>query len=195
MSSRNLKKDKPAPMPTNRKGGKKCPSFCTFLVLALALCLAVGVQAQTDTTKHIKGWGFTSVQYTHAVTGDNGALASFGFLTHVTGPLYTAARVDVGHYGVVNNDWLLLTKVQESDFYVGMLGGLDGTFKPDSSSTLMSYINGAGGIMASYQSRWKFLGFSNLNLSAVVRYHFALRETVTYVDGWTAGFVVALPWY
>lgn len=164
-----------------------------FVILA---CVVIGASAMAqDTTKTIKGWGFVGGQYTHAVTGKDGGLATLGFLTHVTGPLYTAARIEAGHYGVVNNDWILLTRVQESPLYVGFVGGLDGTFKPDESTALTAYLNGAGGVMASVQTKWKFLGFSNPNIWAVARYHFAFENGTQYVNGWTAGLGIALPWY
>ena len=166
-----------------------------LIILACLIALALPMVSQAQTTKPIKGWGFVGGQYTKAVTGEDGGLASLGFFTNVTGPLYTAARVDVGHYGVVNTDWVLLTRVQESPLYVGLIGGLDGTFKPDSSATLMTYLNAASGIMASVQTDWKFLGFSNPNFTAVAKYHFAFEGGTAFVDGWTAGVYVALPWY
>jgi hypothetical protein len=173
------------------KGGKKCGYFLVAL-LALALCSSVVAQ---DTTKVAKGWGFIGAEYTHAATGSNGGLGVLGFMTKVAGPLYTAARIETGHYGVVNNDWILLTRVQTSDLYVGFIGGLDGTFVPNEATALTAYLNGAGGLLASYQSKWKFLGFENLNIWGVARYHFAFEGGTQYVNGWTAGVGVALPWF
>jgi hypothetical protein len=168
----------------------------TILIALIVALMAVAVQAQTDTTvKPIKGWGFVGGQYTHAVTGDNGALATLGFMTKVTGPLYTAARIETGHYGVVSNDWLLLTQVQTSPLYVGFIGGLDGTFVPNETTALTAYLNGAGGVMAAVQTKLTFLGFKNPNFWAVARYHFALGSSTVFVDGWTAGLGIALPWY
>lgn len=152
-------------------------------------------QVNAQTPNVLKGYGFVGARYTHAVVGKDAALGSIGFMTRVSGALYTAAYLDVGQYGSIKNDWILLTPVQQgSNVYVGFIAGPNADFKAvGDSGQVISYLTGAGGAMFAWQSKSKILGFNNPGLWAVARYSFKFDNAVTYVNGWTAGLGVFLP--
>jgi hypothetical protein len=163
-----------------------------FIIIALML-VVVSVQAQIQT--ELKGYGFTGVRYTHAVTGKSSALGSIGFLTKVAGPLYNAEYIDVGSYGKINSDWIILTPVQPgSPLYVGFLAGPSADFKPvGEKGEIISYLAGAGGLMQAFQFRGEFLGFKNPGVWAIQKYNFSFDNATTYVNGWTIGAGIYLP--
>lgn len=155
--------------------------------------LATTVIGQT-TTPNLKGYGFAGGRYTHAVIEKSAALGTIGFLTHVSGALYTASYVDVGSYGKINNDWILLTPVQPaSNFYVGLLAGPDADFTAYGDDVI-SYLTGSGGIMAAWQAKTKVIGFDKPGIWMMAKYNFKFDNAVTYYNGWTAGIGVFLPW-
>ena len=186
----------PNPKTKKTKKIKKTKQAFAAVALALVALLIVSVGAMAQTTTPIKGYGFAGARYSHAVLGEDKALGSVGFLTQVSGPLYTAAYVDAGAYGKINNDWILLAPVQPtSKFYVGLLAGPDADFRsigPDGE--IIAYLTGAGGIMCAWQFTGKVAGFSDPGIWAIAKYSFAVDNATTYVNGWTVGLGLFLPW-
>ena len=163
------------------------------IYIALLAILSISLLAQTpDTTYKLGSIGFGSVRYSSTVTGEGSFFGSVGFIVHVAGPLYQATYTDVGGYGSINPELLLLTKVQNSNLYVGLIGGPNADFT--GSSPVTSYLSGAAGGIAAYQFKGDFLGFRDVGLMASAKYKFSVDDQAqSYVDGWTVGLGVFLP--
>ena len=165
-----------------------------IIATLIAVALVAGM-AHAQTTTTLKGYGFTGVRYSHAVVDKDAALGSIGWLTRVTGSLYNATYIDVGQYGKINNDWILLTPVQPgSSFYVGLLAGPDADFSAMPDGDIISYLTGSAGVMVAAQSKTMILGFNNPGLWLMAKYNIKFDNAMSYYNGWTAGAGLFLPW-